>query len=322
MSDEQITPVEPDATDDSPAKARKRSRRVLLIAVLVLLVGALAVGGWFAWQQIDTRNRALSEVDKATTLIENADVVVLEVDEIVRAEITSEVGAQASEIQTRVPDAVADLDAAAALLNGAMGDLREEDTPRAEALRDAALARSEMLASADPILEANAYAAAALTPALAGWDAVLEGEKLLDDAVVEYNKLTDAAVKKSRDITVQAEQKLQSAEDLFSEAATAFPEADFAPYQKYIDGKQQLVTLSKQADNAFLKGDKAKANDLSDTYNAQDKKMVEQGKALPGTPAEVIADAYERVAGEATAAYFEARDRATVADKALQDLES
>lgn len=322
MSDELSESKHLSSQDDTLAAAPKKSRRGLLIAVLVVLLAALGVGGWFAWQQIDTQNRALNQVDDATTLIENADVVVLEVDEIVRAEITPEIGEQASEIQTRVPDAIASLNEASALIDSVMPDLREGDIPRAEALQEAARARSAMLAAVDPILAGNAKAAAALTPALDGWAAVLDGEKLLDDAVVEYNKLTDAAVKKSRDITVQAERKLQSAEDLFSLAATSFPEANFAPYQNYINGKQQLVTFSKQADDAFLKGDKAKANGLSDQYNAKDKKLIEQGKALPETPAEVVADAYQAVAGAATDTYFEARDRATIADKALKDLEN
>lgn len=318
----ETTPAAEAAPTDAAAASAPRKRGKALVTVMsLLLVALIGVGGWYAWQQIDTRNRALAVVDDATLLIENADVVVLEVDEIVRAEITPEIGARATDVQADIQGAIDDLDEAAGMIEGALPELREDDIPRAEALMEAARARSEMLNVSTAILEGNAKAAVALSAVLDGWAAVLEGEKLLDEAVVEYNKLTDAAVKKSRDITVQAERKLQSAEDLFSQATTAFPEADLGVYYNYINGKQQLVTLSKQADDAFLKGDKAKANTLSDEYNVKDKKLVESGKALPDTPAALIATAYEAVAGEATTRYFEARDRATIADKALKDLE-
>ncbi len=307
--------VDPDVTP------KRKSRKAWMVIALVLVAILVGVGGAYGYQQAQTRRTARDKVEQATTLVENADTVVLDVDEVVRAEITSEVGDQALELQDRVPDALENLQKASGLIDDALADLPQEDIARARALQISADTRAEMLAAVDPILEANIKAAASLQPSLDGWEAVLAGEQLADQAVAEYNKLTNDAVKKSQTLTADAEKKYGEAEQLFSEAATGFPEADFGVYFTYVDGKQALLVISKQADEAFLKGDKVKANELGDQYNTKDKELVEQAKKLPDTPTEVVANAYEELAGKSTDAYFDARDKATEADKVLKDLE-
>lgn len=321
-------PADSRAAGEQPAepggdgsRGRARWGRRLTVALILLLVAGVAGAGWWAWDVSTMRSAARMQVDDATTLIENADVVVLDVDEVVRAEITPEIGERAADLIDSLDGAVADLELAAAMIGDVLNDLPEDEQPRAEALAAAARARMEMLSVSGEILEANAKAANALTPSLEGWNAVLEGEKRVDEAVVEYNKLTDASVRKAEEINVEAEKQFLSARALFSTAATAFPEADFSAYQTYIDGKIALIAISKQANAAYLRGDKAGANRLSEQYNVKDKELVEQSKQLPETPAEVVADAYEELAGASTEAYFEARDEATRADKILSDLE-
>lgn len=301
--------------------ATQRKRRWWLLVAVILAFALAGAAGVYAYQQSQTRSAARAQIDEATTLIEDADVVVLEVDEAVRAEITAEVGEQAADLQERVPQAIDDLGQAAMLIDEATPDLADEDVPRAEALKDSALARAEMLGTVDPILEGNIRAAAALQPALDAWSAVLEGETLADQAIAEYNKLTTEGVTRSQTLTADAVAKYGSAKQLFSTAATGFPEADFTAYVTYVDGKIELLGISKQANDAFLAGDKAKANTLSTQYNAKDKELVALAAELPETPAEVVASAYEEFAGEATTEYFEARQRATDADKVLNDLE-
>ena len=316
----------PPATEQalSPAEepAKKPSRaRWIIIAVLVLAVIGAAAGGYAWYRQSQAQGAAQSKIDEAITLVEDADVVVLDVDEIVRAEITPEVGAQAEEVRERVPEAIADLGRATALIDEAVPDLPEDDVEHARAVKASAEARAEMLGPVEPILEANIKAAAALQPALDAWAAVLEAETLADRAIAEYNKLTNEDVTRSQTLTADALAKYQEAKELFSTAATGFPEADFSAYTDYVAGKIELLGISKQANDAFLAGNKAQANTLSNQYNVKDKELVALAAELPETPAEVVASAYEALAGEATTRYFEARQRATDADAALKDLE-
>ena len=89
-----------------------------------------------------------------------------------------------------------------------------------------------MLEHAEVILDVNIAAATALGDGNAGWDLVLEAEKLADAAVVEYNKLTKDAVRKSQDLSTQAERKLTEGRTKLDAAEKAFPAATLEVFVK------------------------------------------------------------------------------------------
>lgn len=312
-------PPAPPTTATAGARPPRRRNWLWVVAVLIV-VAALGVGGFLGYRQMTSQRVALDRLEKATTLVERADGVVLDVDEVVRSEVSAELGAKAAELLDETPDAREDLTQAVDLLEDAVPDLPVQDAEEAVALRASAQARLAMLDDADVILDANAKAAAALDPATRGWGLVLEAENLADSAVAEYNKLTKDAVAKSKQITEQAETKLRDAKTLFEEAGDAFPDADFSAYITYIDGKIAALAISKQANDAYLADKPADANTLSTKYNDAEKKLVTQANALPSSPAQVVADAYTSVAGEPTDQYMAAREQATAADDAYKAL--
>lgn len=313
------TPAPTGPTQAAPEAKKGRGRTWIVVGVVVALV-VLGVIGWYGYQLTTARSAAQDALTEATALIETADEVVLEIDEIVRAEVTAEVGQQAADAQPKVDPAAADLTAAITMLEDAKPDLRDEDIQQADALIASAEARLKMLDQATPILEANVAAGAAIDPAEQGWVLALDGEKLADQSVAEYNKLTKDSVSKSATLTAQSEAKFKEAKVEFDKAHTAFPEAGLDVYIAYIDQKLAALALSRKADAAFLAGDNAKANEYSNQYNAKDKQVIELAKKLPDSPSAAIADAYEKLAGEPTKLYFEARAEATAADDALRAL--
>lgn len=272
------------------------------------------------YENLTTRRLAVERLDEATALVEAADQVVLDVDEVVRAEIDAEVGEQATEVAPRVPGAIDELTEALALIEEALRDLPDEELAYAAALEASAKARLEMLEQAEVILKANEKAAAVLEPATNAWDLVLEAEELSSEAVDEYNKLTREGVTRSSELTAESREKVVKAKGLFSEAATGFPEADLADYVEYCDAKLNALEISKQADEAWLAGRPEEANRLGEEYNQAETELVERVEGLPASPSEPIAAAYEELAGEATEAYFEARSRATEADAYLREI--
>jgi len=277
--------------------------------------------GYYGYQTTTTRRISEEKLGEATRLIEQVDEAVIAVDEVIRAEITPEIGERAAELTPTVEPAIATLGDALDLIGEAKPGLPEERAAEADALRVVAETRIRMLEIAPPILEANTAAAAALAPAEAAWALVLEGEKLADDAVIQYNKLTKESVTESKKLTTNAQAKLKEAKTGFQEAQSLYATPDFKVYVTYIDAKLALLAISIKADDAFLKGDPAGANTVSNEYNAKEKDVIAKAKLLPETPARAIADAYEADAGEPTQDYFEARDAATRADKALGELE-
>ncbi len=298
---------------------RRSPAKVITIVVGILVALALiAAAGLYGYRETTAREAALEQLAEAVELMQRADEVVIEVDEVVRAEIDAELGAKASELTTSVADAERDLRRSIEMLGEARPALPDERTAEADALVRSARARLEMLASARPLLEANTRVARALEAALEGWELLLEGEDLSEQAVTEYNKLTKEAAARSQELNTQAETKLTEARRLLKEAHGILEEAGVDAFVAYVEEKLLLIGLSKQADAAYLAGRPADANKLSDQFNAKEKELVEKIKELPETPAAAIANAYEKIAGDATDEYFRARDEAAKADAALE----
>lgn len=291
-----------------------------IVAAVVVMVALIVTAGVYGFQQASARRIALQQLSEATTLVRDADKVVVEVDEVVRAEITPELSVRASEAASRVPDAIADLRAALELIEDATPALPEEHANEGAALAASAAARIDMLDLADSILKANVAAAAALGPARSGWDHIIAGEKLADQAVAEYNKLTRTAVINSQNLSDKALARYRQARDQFAAAHAAFKEAGLDAFIAYAEEKIALIGISKEADAAFLAGKNVEANKLSERFNAREKEIAEKAKSLPKTPEAAIAAAYDRIASAATAAYFDARDKATKADANLEQV--
>jgi len=298
----------------------KSHKKLLMISASVAVVLLLVAIGVFAYLEWTARAEGLERLVAATELLEQADTVVIEVDEVVRGDITPELGLRASAAASAAPDAIGDLEEAIRLLRRARPDLPEPQAREAVALTESAEARLELLEDAPVILEANVFAAKALEPARAAWGHILEGERLKDQATTEYNKLTRASVTRSQQLNTQAEASFGKAVEQFRIADQAFPESRMKDFIDYAESNLRLLTLSKQADAAFLAGRVVQANRLAADVNKKDREIVAQLAKLPDTPETAIAGAYERLAGEATERYFRARDRATEADAALEVL--
>ena len=200
---------------------------------------------------------------------------------------------------------------AVVLIDAAAPDLTDDERERAELLRKSAETRREMLESAPQILEANAQAAAALPFATKAWASVLEADKLSDKAVASYNKLTKKGVTASRDYNREAAGVLAKANERFEAAEAAFSAAPFETYLDYVATRVALNKLSQRSDKAWLADDVTGANKLIAEYNRQDRKAVKQAEALPSTPEQAIADAYEKATKALSGLLLQgARDRA------------
>jgi hypothetical protein len=308
------------AASDKDKPSRRRTW--ITVVVAVVLITALAGLSWWAYDTISERRLAAERLERATQLVEDADVVVIEVDDIIRTPIETSVGVRAEAAIDLIPDARGDLEEALSLIALAKPVLQDEDAEAADALAESASARLDMLEHAEPILEANAQAAAAMEHALRGWDLILEAEKLSDEAVKEYNKLTDASVTQSKKLASDGKAKAEEAKTEFESAQAAFPSSDFSAYIAYADAKAAALGVSIKADDAYLEDRPTDANTFNDQYNDAEKKLIALAKELPDSPVEPIRIAYEALAAEPTEAYFLARDRATASDALLQSEET
>jgi hypothetical protein len=246
MADEPTT----SGRDESP-----RGKRPWLIAVVVaavVLIAALGVFSYMTWTQ---RSDAARRIDEATNLVERADQVVVEVDEVVRAEISSQTAAAATAVTPKVPEAAGLLREAIEILDGSATGADDAGRERADALKEAALARLDMLSQAPTIIEATRGASDSLPLGADAWERTLQADTLGKRAVAAYNKLNKAGVTESSRLNKSAATELAAARAGMDAAEKAFPAAVFEGYLAYLDLRIEMNVLSQQSDAAWLKGE-------------------------------------------------------------------
>ena len=92
-SESPASEVPADKESKGQPKGRRRPWMIALVAVLVL--AAAVAGSYWAYQTVTERRAAVEDLTRATQLVEDADVVVIEVDDIVRTPIEVSVGVRA-----------------------------------------------------------------------------------------------------------------------------------------------------------------------------------------------------------------------------------
>ena len=228
----------------------------------VALVVILALLAFMAYRTFTERLQAARNVDTATALIEDADVIVVQVDTVVRSEVTSGLAEQARIAGAQVPEATRQLQQAIALLEASSQGTTLDDEQRSAELLDAAKARLDMMEQAPTILRLNQASSEALVPAREGWDGLIAADRKSDEAVAEYNRLTKASVQRSRTLNKEVAGELVAAREKLALAEQLFPEGPFEEYLGYIDLRISLNRLSQQADAAWLAGNLRNANSV------------------------------------------------------------
>jgi len=300
--------------DESGTGSRPRRAALVTWLVAIVVVALVATAGVIGWREYKRVVEARALLSQATALLQSAEDNLVIVDAAVRADVSSEIATSSLEASALVGSVRMDALAAASLIASALPDLPEDEVARAQALKEGAEARAEMMLQAPAILDADYKAARSIGLADDAVAEITAAEDLIAQAAAEFNKHTAAGVKQSNAYTVQAETKLKAAESLLTSATAAFPEADFAAFSAYVQAKLQLCTLAKEIDTLWLSGKIAESNAKLTAYNKRDAEVVAMAKALPSSVRDPIADAYEAATAEARAAYFAARDLAREAD--------
>ncbi|HSK47610.1 MAG TPA: hypothetical protein VLA05_06350 [Coriobacteriia bacterium] len=323
MSEETTAPEE-----STPVSGQQVERRLVItspkrhmLLVAILLIGAVAIVAFLllGYRTFTLRLDAARRLDQATTLVQDSDRVVVEIDSVVRAEMEPELGEKARDAIQRVDDADVMLTRAVQLIDQARPDLNDDEREQADLLKASAVTRQKMLDPAPEILEANASAASALPPATEGWEGVVEADKVSDRAVTAYNKLTKAGVRDSQKLNRSVAGILKDSRENFESAEDAFPAAPFEQYLKYLGVRIEMNKLSQRSDAAWLKDNLSGANKIIKEYNRKDERAVELAKDLPSTPEQAIAEAYAETTKQLTDEYYAAREKALEADRLLRE---
>lgn len=305
---------------ETPASSPRKSVSLLGWVLSALAVMALVASGWYAWSSYDRVRRSEAELARAAALLEEAEEDLLLVDDAVQIEIGATVASSTVEAVDLAVSVRKDAQEASDIVDDVLDILPEDRVAYAEALKDSADARVEMMELAPEILEADIKAATAIQYADQVVAEIKASEDLSAQAVGEFNKHTADGVRASDALSVQAEGRLQTAQSLIASATASFPGADFSAFSSYLDAKISLIALAKEIDAIWLAGDIAGSNAKLDTYNQRDAEVVAMAQALPASVRDPIANAYNAETADVSKRYFDARERARKAGERVSEL--
>ncbi len=298
---------------------RSRDRRIWLLLSLAggVVVVLFLVGFWPVMQG---RLDAANQLAQAITLLTQAKGSVSDVDRIVAQQLSSEPSASMPDVSPQVLVARRELTQIDVLIDDAMPHLTDDEQRRAKLVRQASDARLAMLDSMPTLLKASVRSARAMVPADAAWQQTQLADQAEASANAQYAKQTALGVRTSADLYGRASAQLKSASSLYSQAASAFPEAGYARYTDQSGLRVSALKLASMSTASWLSGNTALAKAQHEQYASQSAAAAAVAKALPSPPGRAGGDAFTNIAAASRQAYEAARAKVVAADEALKNL--
>ncbi len=306
------------APEPSPAE-QHRERRIwwTIAGVGVVLVAVIM---FLMWPIMRGRLEAARKLDEASAVIEDVQTRVQAVDIVVRSEPDSETAQAAARVEPSIPKLESQLKQAAGRLDEGYDRLTEDEQRRATLVKAAMLGRVTMLEAAPPLMKAQAKAGTAGALAGQAWNLTLKADQNAAVAATEFDKRTPESAKTAAALNAKSEADLKTARELFSRAATAYPEARLGMYVAYADQRVKQIAIARKIDAAYAAGKTAEVTALIAAFRAADAKSAQMAGKLPLTPGIPIQDTLEAETKAVRDAYLEGKAQADEADRALKTL--
>jgi hypothetical protein len=303
-----------DSAEPEPDAHRERRTWLWLGAGGIVV---LVVFMWLFWPVMQGRLDAVKQMDAAQVLLTQAEGSVGEVDKLVTVQLSPEAASAVPSVATQILVARRELDQAAKLVEDGAPHLTEDELKRADSLRAAIKARRIMIDRAPAILTASAKAVRAKSFGDRGWQLTKQASSAEVAAARLYELGTASNVESASVAIIRIKGQLGDARDLYSQAASAFPDAGFDRYIAYVGTRRAGVLLLDQAAHQWLSNDLPGAKATFALYEASVAKSSAAASALPYAPGTATGTAFRKVAGRAADAYAKAKKDAQAADKAL-----
>jgi hypothetical protein len=323
-SDERL-PDEADQDGSSlPSRRSRRSRsrrlnrqpwmwpRVTIAAALVLVLLLLGL-----WPGMKGRMDAAEQLTQAEALLAQAKGTVAHIDETVATQLSSQAEPSVPSVAAEILVARRELTTASKLIDEAMPHLTHEEQHRASLLKTAADARLVMIESAPRILKASVKAVQAKALGDRAWRLTRLSAKVEARAARNYAEQNASKVESAAVAMDAAMGQLAEARPLYSQAASAFPDAGFERYIAYTDQRRKQVGRLADAAMQWLDGNRDEAESIFAGYESSVAKTAKALAALPPAPGNATGTAFRKVAGRASDAYDKAKQDALRTDKVL-----
>ena len=296
------------------------------MAIVLAVVVAFGTGGFFAWRYLTGGMQAREQINLAIKAVQEADAVIVEVNDAVSAPIGDTASFTDEQLSTGSRAATEALTRASDHISRARS-LNEflDDDQRAvlSVLDDSISARKSMLGAGQVIVSVDASVGKArnlLEQSLAKAASADAKAREATTAANEYAKHLAGQESQQADanvpVTIDNEviSFLNEANDLLGQAKSAFGDADYSAYEACLSKKVEAAQLMLEADSAILSGDFERAGECVTKYNETDAAASQLAAALPATTNDVFLDPYTRLTSAERESYLAAQQKATEAD--------
>lgn len=300
---------------------KKKRAKWPFVVFLIVAVTLVAAGGvyYFNNQQKSVHAEAYQEINRSIALIQEADTVVVAVDQAIDEQVTEDALPQLEVLTDQVASTKETLLAAADNAEIAKESLTDEDDRElAQHVIDAANTRSEMLNYGKRLVQTDIDAMQSAALLSEAWDLIVGADTDMRAAVDVTSGGNTDAIETAVEFNKAASEKIEEATLKIDDAKKHFPDADFTSISDYLVAKKDAIGLALTSDEALLADDVDLANENNDAYNAKDSEAVELAAKIPSDPMTIITDAYDTVTQDMRASYLDARDRAATSDSYIR----
>lgn len=267
------------------------------------------------WPVMQGRLDAVKQIDQAQALLTQAKGTIAPIDKLVNAQLSPAAAPTVPSVSAETLVARRELGQADRLISTGMPHLTEDEQKRARLLQTAIAARRTMIDRAPAILVASTKAVQAKAIADQGWQ--LANWNADTAALNNYDRHVASGVESASVAASVLKGRFAEARDLFSQAASAFPEAGLDRYAACADLKRRAMIALASASTLWL----AHNLNAAGTAMSQCQALDDQAKAafykLPGAPGFATGQGFRTIAGASVDAYTKAKQQAAAADKAL-----
>ncbi|MCL2825785.1 MAG: hypothetical protein FWD72_00085 [Eggerthellaceae bacterium] len=308
-----------DEIERRKSKRRRRHTSTVLIATVVVAC-LLGAGGYLIYTMVTTHNQQVSLLQQALAQIEEADKVVVPVDELVNNTEGDPDPDTVSSLLDSIPDTYKKLDAAYDLASQASENMRDSSEKDAA---DQALAsvdaRRAMLDTGATLLQAEVDALNATDAMTQAWDKVLQADSLAREAASMVTDTTNDNVTASKEKSQQALDLFNDALTLITDVSNSSLEPDVQVFLDYVGKRVDAMNCAIASDDAILAQDRQTAEDQNTAYNTKEDEAAQLARQLPSDVTSPISSAYAAATDDPMKTYAEARHQASTADAFLRD---
>lgn len=299
---------------------RKLSKVVAAVVISLTMIVLLSFGGMYVYNGIQNHQTNVAQLDEALDLVNQADKVIVELDDIVAHPFDEGMAQRREDVYPQLEAASRHLDQADEKARASSLALNEsQDKEAANQTVAAIAARRSLIESGTALLQASFQADSAAISLRNAWNDVLKADGLARDAAQLVKNTTVENIQASKDKTNEAITAFNAAYSALSDVQRAYDDADLSSLLLYVEKRIESLGYAIASDDAFLAKNKEEAAAQNEAYNVADAEAVSLAKAIPEKPETLMYEAYEQAVHSIEESYSTARLQAGTADAFIRD---